>query len=176
MTETTRRALTLTAAVAAGAFGGWIFGFAGARTVTRGGEAAADALIPVEDLRIDRIRRQALRAELRRIVGLQEEALAETGSFLPTREALGERPDFHLRSFERPVAWGVREGALRPVGWVGWLTHDAGPVGEACAVSLAAEPAYAAGIPLPRAGRIRCSWDPATRINRFRRGLGFTTP
>jgi hypothetical protein len=135
------------------------------RPAARVAEAAGDALVPATDAYRERARREAIRSELSRLVELQTAALPARGDFLPDDEL--QRDPFVLNVVSgRGSIVQRREGHSEPW-WIGVLSHETSPLGEACAVALNREPTYAAGIPLKRSGRVRCSWDLATWLNRL---------
>lgn len=166
MSQQTSRVLVLAIAVSAGAIGGYLFGFVAGHYATRTGEAAADLIIPMEDYRSKRLRRQAIREELTRLRNLQETIFSETGHYASVDE-LEVAPMFILRARVQPETITVREPRRRAEAWMATLSHDKSPVGETCAVVLGTDRWYAPGVPLKRAGSVRCSWDLATKLNRF---------
>jgi hypothetical protein len=135
-----------------------VFGPGSGRSTARMVEAAQDLLVPVEDMRRDRIRRDALRRKTEQIAEFQT-AFASANGRYARGDGLGVPTDgYHIE-------WTNSD--YISAGWVASVSHDQSPRGEVCAVSMGREPAYAAGIPLLRMGRVRCSWDLATRINRI---------
>lgn len=129
--------------------------------------AASDALLPATDLHSKRERRRAIRTELARLVDVQTAALATDSAFKTDSVLTSDASGFRLEAMTGvDTGTPIRRLPAHPW-WVGVLTHTESPGGEACAVAINREPAYAAGIPLKQAGRIRCSWDLATRVNRL---------
>lgn len=154
-------------AAAAGALGGYYLGFSGARTTVRTSELASDLLVPATDYRDQRVRREAIRSELKRLMLLQAQSLAESGAYLTTDALLRASDGFLLRSSTRLYTPTALEGRRTEAGWVATLSHQESPDREACSVALGVDRAYAGGIPLRRPGRVRCSWDISTRLNRL---------
>lgn len=157
--------LPIVVAAVAGGVGGYFFGFAGARSATRTTEAATDLLVPAQDFRNERVRRDAIRAELRRLAGIQVAFMADSGRVADDNIVLAGSEGFILHSLMRRRQRTALQGRKTEEGWIATLSHEESPAGERCAVALGVEPAYGGGIPLRRAGRIRCSWDLATRLN-----------
>jgi len=136
-------------------------GLSGARV----GEAASDALVPVSDGMRTRSRRESIRSETRALATRQLEAYARDSVFTD----LGIERGDHLFVVEDRVDDFFRYNHGRhDTAWMAVVRHRDSPIGEVCAVALNREPAYLGGIPLRREGRVRCSWDLATRINRWR--------
>ena len=159
MRDERKRALFVWGAlVVTGFVGGYYLGFVPTQFISQAGDAAGDLLVPADDFRGQRLRREAIRSELQRVTDFQVRFRAETGDYAPT-EAIPVGPE----GFVLSASWSP----LFSYSWMGEVRHTASPNGEVCAVALGTEPAYLAGIPLKRAGRIRCSWDLATRINRM---------
>jgi hypothetical protein len=155
MSERALRILLVAMAALMAGIGGYVFGFASGRSAERTLEAAQDLIVPAEDVRRERIRRDGIRSMTQQVAGLQSRSHDE-GAGLVTLDSLPLQTDGYVleettdywRSYSVVVVRDMRS-----------------PHGEVCAVSLNREPAYAAGILLRRAGRVRCSWDLATRVN-----------
>ena len=156
MSEAGLRTLLIGLTVVTAAVGGYVFGVGSGRSAERTIEAAQDLVIPVDDMRRDRIRRDAMRELAGEIAEFQAAFHRANG-----RYARGDSLGVSTHGYY--VEW--QNGG----GFVISIMQEKGPYGEACAVAVGREPAYAAGIPLRRAGRVRCSWDLATRINRIMR-------
>jgi hypothetical protein len=163
------RCLVLALAMLTGAFGGYLFGFAGSHVAARSGEAVADLFHPVTALRAQRVRRDAIRAEVRRLVELQRGHLAATGEFAAT-DAIPAGPSFDIRWYAD--MWGRQTaiGEKRVVGWrwMASVSHNDSAYPEMCATTLGTlAPYWVEGILISRPGQIRCSWDLSTMINRW---------
>ena len=161
------RTLPLVAAALAGAAGGYLLGFGGGRAAARTSEAAADLLVPVLDFRVTRVRREAIRSELRDMMQRQLASQADSGVFLPDRLLADGSAGFVLHTFTHTYGPTVLGGRGSTVGWIATLSHERSPAREACSVALGVDRAYAGGIPLRGPGKVRCSWDLATRLNRL---------
>ena len=158
MSERSLAVLVAVVAVVTAAVGGYVFGLDSGRSTARTVEAAQDLIVPVEDVRRDRIRRDAIRQKTVEIADYQS-AFGRVNGRYARGDALGIPTDgYHLE-------WTYSDDLA--AGWVASVKHDESPHGEACAVAIGREPAHAAGIPLLRMGRVRCTWDLATRINRL---------
>ena len=170
MKDKVSRALVLGAAVLVGAIGGRVFGSVGSNATGRVGEAVADLVgFPLHDLRNDRLRHDAIRAEANRIMELQRVAIATTDKPIWDPEIVGE--DFGVRSFA--YTWG-KSSSVQPEKrqivwrWTAVVDHKDGWYPERCAASLGTlAPYWMEGILLKRPGTVRCSWDLATKLNLF---------
>lgn len=129
--------------------------------------AASDALFPATERHSKRERRRAIRSELETLADLQEAALEADRGFRSVEELPDMPPGLHLEVKEGVDAGSIIRSLPARPWWIGVLTHERSPAGEACAVTVNREPAYAAGIPLKQSGRVRCSWDLATHLNRL---------
>jgi hypothetical protein len=158
--------LMVGACLLGGAIGGYYFGLASGRSASRSFEAAQDILVPVDDIRRDRIRRESIRAMLAEVTEAQANAYAISKTFLEAPESLFDREAYVLETYSQTSCPYSPDGCVMEERWIGVARHRTSPIGEVCAVALNTEPAHVAGIPLKREGRIRCSWDLATRINR----------
>ena len=163
---TPRRGALLAGAAVCVALG---IGFAAGRATgvsgPRVGEAASDLLVPAADGLRTRDRREAIRAETAALRDRQQEAYAVDSVFTPLDIQRGE----HVFVVEDRVDDFFRYNYGKDdTSWMAVVRHRDSPIGEVCAVSLNREPAYLGGVPLPRAGQVRCSWDLATRLNRWR--------
>ena len=90
--------------------------------------------------------------------------------------AYGTRPDpdvskgaegFVLHTMTQTRTPTALQGRRADPSWIASLNHERSPDREACSVALGVDRAYAAAIPLRGSGRVRCSWDLATKINRW---------
>jgi hypothetical protein len=165
-----RRSLILivTAAIIGAAAGGYYFGAMPSRNAMRSVEAAQDLLVPVDDMRRTRIRREAIRRTLVEIVVQQESAFAGSKRYLDRDSLSYDHDAFVLEAYETTYcSYRPDDRCLMEGHWLAVARHAASPIGEICAVALNVEPAYIGGIRLKRQGRIRCSWDLATRLNRL---------
>jgi hypothetical protein len=165
MTEQRKRLLIAAAVVLGAAGGGYYAGAASARSAVRSIETAQDLLVPADDMRRTRVRREAIREMLKGLARSQEEALVNRGAYLTAQELAFDRGAFILESGENDRCSWRPDGCATVVRWMGVGRHVASPIGEVCAVALNVEPAYLSGIPLRRMGRVRCSWDLATKLN-----------
>jgi hypothetical protein len=161
------RIAIVAASLIGGAIGGYYFGFAAGRSAARTVEAAQDLLVPVDDMRRDRVRRESTRGLLWAISRAQAAAFAASEAFLPLEGFTFDRDAFIVEVHADTSCRWVLDHCLQDQRWMAVAHHVDAPHGEACAVALNVEPAHAAGIPLKREGRVRCSWDLATRLNRL---------
>lgn len=144
--------------------GGYLFGFAPANVGMQGVAAVMDVVTPARRFRERRLDRQRLRSQLVRVVEIQAASLDASGDFVDMRDVSDVPDDLAFN-----VVWQRRTPPprqARPPRWVADAHSTLLPRGDVCAVILNHEPGYAGGIPLKQAGRVRCSWDLATRINR----------
>jgi len=157
MSDGTLRTLLIGTAVLVTGLGGYAFGFFTGRSGVRAMEAAQDLSVPIEDVRNDRIRRDEMRRAAEEVATRQADAYAADGRFMTLDEVAPAQDELEL------------DGMSDYFGsyWVGIVRHRQGPHGELCAVALNREPVYVGGVILRRAGRVRCSWDLATRLNRW---------
>ena len=167
MTPRSARILVVAASLTGAAIGGYYFGFAAGRSASRTVDAAQDLLVPVDDVRRDRIRRESMRAMLEEVTDAQQRAFAASKSFLPLEELAFDREAHILEVYSQSSCGYAPDGCFELEHWMAVAHHRSSPFGEACAVALHVEPAHVAGIPLKREGRVRCSWDLATRLNRL---------
>jgi hypothetical protein len=160
--------LVVATAIIGAAVGGYYLGAMPARSAARSLEAAQDMLVPVDDMRRTRVRREAIRATLAQIVSQQESAFAGSKRYLPRDSLSYDHDAFVLEAYETTYCpYRPDDRCLLEGHWFAIARHAGSPAGEICAVSLNKEPAYLAGIRLKRQGRIRCNWDLATRLNRL---------
>jgi len=158
----------LSAILASGVAGALLLGPDPRRPAAQVVGAAQDALVPVAVMHDERTRHDAIRSELSRLASLQLAAIEDEGEPIGFEDLPGIPERFRLQVIDgAPLTAGIVRTDRSPPRWIGVLTHDESPPGEACAVSINTEPAYASGIVLRRSGRIRCSWDLATRLNRL---------
>lgn len=157
----------LVASVIGAAVGGYYFGFASGRSASRTAEAAHDLLVPVDDMRRDRLRRESTRSLITSIARTQAAAFASTQTFLAIEEIAFDRDAFIVELHRDASCRTAPDRCIMRERLVAVVRHREAPYGEACAVALNIEPAHAVGIPLKREGRVRCSWDLATRLNRL---------
>lgn len=163
--ETRVKGLVIGASIILGAIGGYYAGFASARSASRSVEAAQDLLDPAAGYRDQRIRREGIRSELRTIMERQARSYDEHGTFVAMDSIPWDTERYLVEVVERPfVSWPRDQW---DVSWMAVARHEASPIGEVCAVAVNVEPAYLAGVPLRRAGRVRCSWDFSTWLNRL---------
>jgi hypothetical protein len=168
MTNKTFLILVVATAINGAAIGGYYFGAMPARHASRSLEAAQDMLVPVDDMRRTRVSREAIRATLAEIVSQQESAFAGSKRYLPRDSLSYDHDAFVLEAHETTYcSYRPDDRCLLEGRWLAVARHAGSPSGEICAVSLNVEPAYVSGIRLKRQGRIRCSWDLATRLNRL---------
>jgi hypothetical protein len=161
------RLLVLAASLIGGAVTSYYFGFDSVRNATRTMEAGQDVLAPVDDVRRTRIRRESIRTMLAEVATEQATRHAATLSFPTLTNIAFDREKYVLETYASTVCPRPHgAGCLREEAWMAVARHKTSPMGEVCAVALNVEPAYVSGIVLKREGRIRCSWDVATRINR----------
>jgi hypothetical protein len=157
--------VVFTATVMATALCSYYFGFAVGRGTFRGAEAAEDVLVPLDDVRRTRLRREGIREMLGELAAAQVAAHQPENPYLPIE-------DLSFDS-DRYVVEGYHKQYLLPYGdklehaWIAVARDRTSPMGEVCAVALNFEPVYAAGIRLKRQGKVRCAWDMATRLNRI---------
>lgn len=160
-----RELLLLGAAVAVSLGLGYGAGRASGLSAARIGEATSDVLVPASDGLRTRNRRASIRSETLDLAARQLEAYARDSVFTE----LGLERGDHIFVVEDRVGHVFRYNHRRHESvWMAVVRHRDSPIGEVCAVALNREPAYLGGVPLPREGRVRCSWDLATRINRWR--------
>lgn len=122
-------------------------------------------VMPAADGLRTRDRRSAIRAETESWVERQRSDYARDSVFTDVDLGRGRG----LFVVEDQVADVYRHNYGRRIStWTAVVRHRDSPIGESCAVALNREPAYLNGVPLYREGRVRCSWDLATRFNRWR--------
>jgi hypothetical protein len=162
VSERTLRVLLVVLSVAVGGVGGYVYGFGSGRTAVRGYEVAQDLVTPANDLRSDRMRRDGVRRVTRELAEFQARFHAERGRYAGWDSIPVPTNGYTLDKRALVIDWRP------PEQWQYWGTivrDERIPRGEHCAVILGKEPAYVGGIVLRRSGRVRCSWDLATRIN-----------
>src|SRR5687768_8597043 len=99
MTDRRARIFIVGASLVGGAIGGYYFGFASGRSASRSLEAAQDVLVPVEDMRRDRIRRESIRTMLADVTEVQASAYASTKAFPPEHEVVFDRESYVLETY-----------------------------------------------------------------------------
>jgi hypothetical protein len=160
--------MIVAAATVGGAAGGYYFGSMPSRNAMRSVEAAQDLLVPVEDMKLTRVRRESIRGTLQEIVAQQQSAFAGSKRYLHRDSLSYDHDTFILEAYETTYCtYRPDDRCLMEGHWFAIARHADSPTGEMCAVALNVEPAYLGGIRLKRQGRIRCSWDLATRLNRL---------
>ncbi len=167
MSERTKHILVLATTVVMAGVGGYYFGFTAGRGAFRGVEAAEDLLVPLDDVRRTRIRREGIRGMLQRLAEVQVAAHSSTQQYLPLAELASDTVGYLVEEYTSQFCLPGLGGCQPDYTWMAVARQTWSPVGEVCAVALNIEPAYVGGVPLKRQGTIRCSWDLATRINRL---------
>ena len=154
-------ALVVLSAAVFGA-GGYAFGLASGGSAIRAYEVVQDLVTPADNLRRDRVRRDGIRQVTRELAEFQSRFYAERGRYAGWDSIPMVTDGYALDKRALVEAWRP------PEQWTFWgviVRDEEVPRGEHCAVLLGKEPAYVGGVVLRRAGRVRCSWDLATRIN-----------
>lgn len=167
MTDRTRNIVVIATVVGIAAFGGYYFGFTAGRSAFRSVEAAEDLLVPLDDARRTRIRREGIRRMLERLAEAQTAAHAASQQYLPLADLAGDTVGYMVDAYTTQFCPPSMGGCHPDYTWMAVARQTWSPIGEVCAVALNIEPAYVGGVPLERQGKIRCSWDLATRINRL---------
>ena len=167
MTENATRLLILAASVLGAAAGGYYFGAASSRSALRSMEAAEDLLVPVDDVRRTRVRREGIRGMLVALAEAQTAAHAAEGEYLPLEALASDTVGYLVETYGSQFCPPSLNGCHPDYTWMAVARERWSPIGEVCAVALNIEPAHVSGIPLKRQGRVRCSWDLATRLNRL---------
>lgn len=160
------RRLALASVLMLVALAGYGVGYASGLSAVRGGELLRDVLDPAHDARAERERRNQIRSYAKTLATEQASSI-ETGQDVPAvdhAEAQASGMVVEARAGTR----GFSVTGAEVVTWTAVVRHMRSPIGEACAVALNVDRAYLSGIPLTRSGEVRCSWDAATRFNRWR--------
>lgn len=167
MSERNLRIVLVAITLVVGSVGGYLFGFATARSAERSLEAVHDLLVPVDDLRRERVRRDGIRGLTATVADLQSDFFEANERYASLDSIPVATEGYVLEVHPHPGWYGYRLG--NDIYWSVVVRHLESPHGEVCAVALDREPVYTAGILLKREGRVRCSWDLATRLNRWLR-------
>ena len=156
MSERTLRVIVVAMSVSLVGAGGYLLGFIVGRGEIRAFEVAEDLVSPAADRRRVQVRRDGVRQVTSELAEFQARHYGEHGEWAD-RESVPVVTEGYttttLASPYRTSFWGVV------------VRDEDVPRGEHCAVMLGRKPAYVGGIVLRREGRVRCSWDLATRIN-----------
>ena len=167
VSEKTRWVAIVAASFVGVGLGAYYLGFAQSRSASRSLEAAEDLLVPVDDLRRTRVRREGIRDKLERLMERQTAGHVPLTPYLPLDSMAADTVGYIVEVVETGFCPQTTGGCTPDYQWMAIARDRESAIGERCAVALNREPTYLAGIPLKREGRVRCSWDLATRINRF---------
>lgn len=165
-TATRVRRLALGAFAILLALGGYGVGYASGVTSARGGELLRDLFDPAHDARLERERRGQIRAYAEALATERANSLEVGQDVSPVDHAKAEASGMVVEARDGTRTFSVTGAGVST--WTAVVRHMHGPIGEACAVALNLDRAYLSGIPLTRSGEVRCSWDAATRFNRWR--------
>jgi hypothetical protein len=167
VTERRTRLFIAAACVLGVAVGSYYFGAASSRNAERSLEAAGDLLVPVDDVRRTRMRREGIRRMLERLTEAQTAAHTQAPRYLPLDSLAADTVGYLVEVYSRQFCIPNFGGCQPDYTWLAVGRDRWSPIGEVCSVALNVEPTYVGGIPLKRAGRVRCSWDLSTRLNRL---------